>query len=202
MGIRRQLSIKPWLADRGVVVETRGFVGATPKVTLWVFLCVASVLFTLFIAAYFIRRAYADWQPIPVPALLWLNTIILIGSSIALQWASVSSRREQPEGMRLGLYLGGACALLFLAGQWLAWRQLTGLGYFVDSNPSNAFFYMFTAVHGLHLFGGLVAWLRAIMRVRQDIEIVRLRMTLELCAIYWHFLLLVWLLLFGLLLVT
>ena len=176
--------------------------GSTPKVTLGAFLCVASVLFTLFIAAYFIRMSYADWQPIPVPALLWLNTVILIGSSMALQWAAVSSRREQSDGIRLGLYLGGACALVFLVGQWLAWQQLSGLGYFIDSNPSNAFFYTLTAVHGLHLLGGLVAWVRALVRVRQGVEMTRLRITLELCAIYWHFLLLVWLVLFGLLLVT
>ena len=202
MGIRQQLSTKPWLSERGVVAEAHGFVGSTSKVTLWVFLGVVSVLFALFIAAFFIRRAYADWQPIPVPALLWLNTIILIGSSVALQWASVSSRQEQSDGMRLGLYLGGGCAFLFLVGQWLAWRQLSELGYFVDSNPSNAFFYMLTAVHGLHLLGGLVAWLKAIIRVWQGVEIARLRMTVELCAIYWHFLLLIWLVLFGLLLVT
>ena len=202
MSFRRQLSTKPWLAQRGVVVDASGFVGSTPKVTLGAFLCVASVLFTLFIAAYFIRMSYADWRPIPVPALLWLNTVILIGSSMALQWAAVSSRREQSDGIRLGLYLGGACALVFLVGQWLAWQQLSGLGYFIDSNPSNAFFYTLTAVHGLHLLGGLVAWVRALVRVRQGVEITRLRITLELCAIYWHFLLLVWLVLFGLLLVT
>ena len=202
MSFRRQLSTKPWLAQRGVVVDASGFVGSTPKVTLGAFLCVASVLFTLFIAAYFIRMSYADWRPIPVPALLWLNTVILIGSSMALQWAAVSSRREQSDGIRLGLYLGGGCALVFLVGQWLAWQQLSGLGYFIDSNPSNAFFYTLTAVHGLHLLGGLVAWVRALVRVRQGVEITRLRITLELCAIYWHFLLLVWLVLFGLLLVT
>ena len=202
MSFRRQLSTKPWLAQRGVVVDASGFVGSTPKVTLGAFLCVASVLFTLFIAAYFIRMSYADWRPIPVPALLWLNTVILIGSSMALQWAAVSSRREQSDGMHFGLYLGGGCALVFLVGQWLAWQQLSGLGYFIDSNPSNAFFYTLTAVHGLHLLGGLLAWARALVRVRQGVEITRLRITLELCAIYWHFLLLVWLVLFGLLLVT
>ena len=202
MSLRRQLSTKPWLAERGVVIDAGGFVGSTPKVTLGAFLCVASMVFALFIAAYFIRMTYADWRPIPVPALLWLNTVVLIGSSMALQWAAVSSRREHSDGMRLGLTLGGGCALVFLVGQWLAWRQLSGLGYFIDSNPSNAFFYTLTAVHGLHLLGGLGAWVRALVRVRQGVEIARLRMTLELCAIYWHFLLLVWLALFGLLLVT
>ena len=90
MSLRQQLSTKPWVAQRGIAADASGFVGSTPRVTLWVFLCVASVLFGLFIAAYFIRMGYADWQPVPVPALLWLNTVILIGSSMALQWAAVS----------------------------------------------------------------------------------------------------------------
>ena len=202
MSLREQLSAKPWIAQRGVVADARGLSGSTPKVTLGVFLCVASVLFGLFIAAYFIRMGYADWRPIPVPVLLWLNTVILIAGSIFMQWSVVSARRDRRETMRLGLYLGGGCAIVFLVGQWLAWRQLGELGYFIDSNPSNGFFYMLTAVHGIHLLGGLVAWIRAVIRTQKTSDTGRIRMILELCATYWHFLLLVWLVLFGLTLMT
>ena len=160
------------------------------------------MLFGLFIAAYFIRMGYADWRPIPVPVLLWLNTVILIAGSIFMQWSVVSARRDRRETMRLGLYLGGGCAIVFLVGQWLAWRQLGELGYFIDSNPSNGFFYMLTAVHGIHLLGGLVAWVRAVIRTQKTSDTGRIRMILELCATYWHFLLLVWLVLFGLTLMT
>jgi len=202
MTFRQQLANKPWVFQRGEVADSRGFLGSTPKVTLGVFLCVASILFGLFIAAYFIRMGYSDWRPIPVPAILWLNTMILIGSSMFLQWAAFSAGREYPEGARLGLYLGGGCSIAFLIGQWLAWHQLGQLGYFIDTNPSNGFFYMLTSVHGLHLIGGLIAWFRAIIRVQRGGDNNLIRMILELCAIYWHFLLLVWLVLFGLLLVT
>ena len=202
MSLREQLSVKPWIAQRGVVADARGLSASIPKVTLGFFLCVASVLFSLFIAAYFIRMGYSDWRPIPVPALLWLNTVILIAGSIFMQWSVVSARRGRQEAMRLGLYLGGGCVMVFLGGQWLAWQQLAALGYFIDSNPSNGFFYMLTAVHGLHLIGGLVAWVRAVIRSQRVAKIVRIRMILELCAIYWHFLLLVWLVLFGLILAT
>ena len=202
MSLREQLSAKPWIAQRGVVADARGLSGSTPKVTLGVFLCVASVLFGLFIAAYFIRMGYADWRPIPVPVLLWLNTVILIAGSVFMQWSVVSARRDRRETMRLGLYMGGGCAIVFLVGQLLAWRQLGELGYFIDSNPSNGFFYMLTAVHGIHLVGGLVAWVRAVIRTQKTSDTGRIRMILELCATYWHFLLLVWLVLFGLTLMT
>ena len=202
MSLREQLSAKPWIAQRGVVADARGLSGSTPKVTLGVFLCVVSVLFGLFIAAYFIRMGYADWRPIPVPVLLWLNTVILIAGSVFMQWSVVSARRDRRETMRLGLYMGGGCAIVFLVGQLLAWRQLGELGYFIDSNPSNGFFYMLTAVHGIHLVGGLVAWVRAVIRTQKTSDTGRIRMILELCATYWHFLLLVWLVLFGLTLMT
>ena len=104
--------------------------------------------------------------------------------------------------MRRGLLAGGALAFAFLVGQVLVWRQLGSLGYFVDTNPSNSFFYLITGLHGLHLLGGLVAWFRASLRLWGGADVAKIRMSVDLCAVYWHFLLLVWLVMVGLLLVT
>ena len=79
------------------------------------------------------------------------------------------------------------------------WQQLNVAGYFLASNPANAFFYLITAAHGLHLIGGLVALGRTTARMWLGVEMIQLRLSVELCAIYWHFLLLVWLVLLGLL---
>ena len=202
MSIFRTLSTKPWVAERGYVSESHGFGSPTAKVFLSVFLGVVTAVFGLLTAAYFIRMAYADWQALPVPALLWLNTAILILSSIALQWARVAAGREHADGVRRGLLAGGALAFAFLVGQFLVWRQLGSLGYFVDTNPSNSFFYLITGLHGVHLLGGLVAWFRASLRLWRGVGVNKIRLSVDLCAIYWHFLLLVWLVMFGLLLVT
>ena len=202
MSVFRTLSTKPWVADRGYISDSRGFSPPTAKVFLSIFLGVVTAVFGLLTAAYFIRMAYADWQTLPVPALLWLNTAILILSSVALQWARTSARREQAVGVRRGLLAGGAFAFAFLVGQFLVWRQLGSLGYFVDTNPSNSFFYLITGLHGLHLLGGLVAWFRASLRLWGGADVAKIRMSVDLCAVYWHFLLLVWLVMFGLLLVT
>ncbi len=90
-------------------------------------------------------------------------------------------------------------SLVFLLGQILAWRQLATMDYFEVTNPAIAFFYLITGLHGLHLLGGLVAWGRTAARVWGDFDVVKVRQSLELCAVYWHFLLVVWLVLFGLL---
>ena len=128
----------------------------TAKIGLGVFLAVVGCLFALFTSAYFMRMALSDWQPLPVPRLLWLNTGVLVLSSIALQCASVAARKGQMDTVRLGLATAGLTALAFLVGQLMAWRELTADGYFLTANPANSFFYLITGMHGLHIVGGLV----------------------------------------------
>ncbi len=200
-----QLTEKPWVAAQGKVDDLhdgRALSLPTAKLGLRIFLAVVTVLFSLLVVAYADRMAAADWRPLPQPWLLWPNTAMLILSSVALQWAWVAANRGQIDGVRVGLLAGGVFAFAFLAGQLLAWQQLAALGYFAATNPANAFFYLITALHGLHLLGGLVAWGRTTAKVRRGFEVAQVRLSVELCAVYWHFLLLVWLVLFALLLFT
>jgi cytochrome c oxidase subunit 3 len=198
---QQRLTAKPWL-EEGVTVDLReDSTSSLPpaKIGLGVFLAVVGSLFALFISAYSMRMNMVDWRALPLPRLLWFNTGVLVLSSVALQWAHVAARRNDMDGVIVGLGAGGASAVTFLAGQLLAWRQLSVAGYFVASNPANSFFYLITAVHGLHLMGGLVALGRTTAKVWRGAEMIQVRLSVELCAIYWHFLLLVWLVLLGLL---
>lgn len=193
---------KPW-THQGEVDDRHGAI-ALPTVTLGLrmFLAVVTVLFSLLIVSYSDRMKFADWLQLPTPSLLWLNTALLVLSSVGLHWAQVNVRRGQMDGVQAGLLAGGVFAFAFLIGQVLASRQLTALGYFAAANPAIAFFYLLTAVHGLHLLGGLVAWGRTSAKVWRGYAAVDVRLSVELCAVYWHFLLVVWLVLFGLLLFT
>jgi cytochrome c oxidase subunit 3 len=198
---QQRLTSKPWL-EEGVLVDFRGDNASSlppAKIGLGVLLAVVGSLFALFISAYSMRMSMVDWRALPVPRLLWFNTGVLITSSIALQWAYMAARRNDMDGAIIGLLAGGASAVIFLVGQLLAWQQLKAAGYFVASNPANSFFYLITAVHGLHLIGGLVALGRTTAKVWRGAEMTQVRLSVELCAIYWHFLLLVWLVLLGLL---
>jgi cytochrome c oxidase subunit 3 len=198
---QQRLAAKPWL-EEGVMVDLReeGTSALPPaKIGLGVFLAVVGSLFALFISAYSMRMSMVDWRSLPVPALLWFNTGVLVLSSVALQWAYMAARRNNMDGVIVGLCAGGASAVTFLIGQLLAWRQLSVAGYFLASNPANSFFYLITAVHGLHLVGGLVALGRTTAKVWRGAKLAQVLLSVELCAIYWHFLLLVWLVLLGLL---
>ncbi len=195
----RELGRRPWTASDirvGDLHEGGEFLLPAKTVGLRILLAIVTVLFSLVIAAYFSRMTIPDWRPVSEPWLLWVNTALLVASSIALQRARNAARWGDIEGLRSGLQLGGALTAGFLIGQLLAWRQLGFLG----TNPANAFFYLLTALHGLHLMGGLVAWTRAMLRLSRDNDVVRVRLGVELVAVYWHYLLAVWLVLFGLLL--
>ena len=131
---------------------------------------------------------------------------VLTVSSVAMHWAWIKSDQGDIDGVRTGLLVGGISAFAFLGGQLWVWWDLVDLGYFASSNPANGFFYLLTGLHGVHLLGGLVAWARASAKVKAggDLERInkRINMSVSLCAVYWHFLLVVWLVLFGLLLFT
>ena len=197
-----QLMAKPWVTAQGKVDDlyAGGASSALAKqLALKVFLAVVTVLFFLLVIAYGSRMAFEDWHPTPQLRLLWANTAVLVLSSVALQWAQYSVRRGQMDAMRAGLLAAGACTVVFLFGQILAWRQLATMDYFDITNPAIGFFYLITGVHGLHLLGGLVAWGRTVTKVWGDFDAAKIRQSVELCTTYWHFLLLVWLVLFGLL---
>jgi len=198
---QQRLAAKPWLEEGAIGDFHGGGASSLPpaKIGLGVFLAVVGSLFALFISAYSMRMNAGDWRALPVPRLVWFNTGVLVLSSVALQWAHVAARRNDMNGVIVGLCAGGASAVTFLVGQLLAWQQLSVAGYFLASNPANSFFYLITAVHGLHLMGGLVALGRTTAKVWRGAEMTQVRLSVELCAIYWHFLLLVWLVLLGLL---
>lgn len=168
---------------------------------LWILLGVLTSLFALFIAAYAMRLHFGDWCAVAEPSLLWLNTVWLIASSAALQFSLVSLRRRHRRAAGFALAAAAIFALTFLFGQWRAWQMLYASGQPIEANPANSFFYLITAVHGVHLLGGLIALGRTTAHW-QTRTLDQLQLSLQLCARYWHFLLVVWLVLFALLLAT
>lgn len=199
--LHQQLTAKPWLeegaAPHGGRMGTLPFPAA--QVGLWVFLAVISSLFALLIGAYFMRSGFADWRPVQIPRLLWLNTGALILSSVFLQGAQSGVNRKHMGMVRGGLLIGGGFGIAFVAGQLRAWDQLRAAGDTVSLNPSDSFFYLLTGLHGLHVLGGLIALGITADRVWRAVAPDGARLSVQLCATYWHFLLVVWLILFGLL---
>jgi cytochrome c oxidase subunit 3 len=209
VGILRKLTDKPWLVtdtERKPVVETE--LHSAAPTALRVYFAVASVMFALVIAVYLMRMGightmgFQDWSPTPEPVLLWINTLLLFVNSLAFQHTYNVARRGQMDRVEVGLLASGFLSFLFLAGQLIVWRQLTTRGFYLTSNPANSFFYLITTLHGLHMLGGLIAWTRTVLKFRAAVPAAKLTLSIRLCAMYWHFLLIVWLAFFYLMLVT
>ena len=173
-----------------------------PKFGLGVLLSVVTVLFLLLGTSYLVRMQVWDWRPLQEPGILVANTAVLILSSIALQWAKACAETDRIKEVRQGFLAAGLLTCVFLVGQLYAWSEIRHTVVFLERNPSTSFFYLVTLIHGLHLVGGLVAWVRASLRIRRGAAIAQVRMSIEMCAVYWHFLLAVWLVFYGLMLST
>ncbi|MGI9250432.1 MAG: cytochrome c oxidase subunit 3 [Pseudohongiellaceae bacterium] len=216
----RHVITKPW-EKKGVIggLRHRGAFDTPPaRVGLVFFLFVATVLFFLFSVAYNVRMTLPDWQPLAAPGQLWLNTGLLVVSSALFQWARNIVRRDitqdvqphaqaaqaqlaqaHPRNLMMAFVGAGLFAFLFIAGQLMVWDGLYGAGYSMASNPANSFFYLLTGVHGAHLLGGLWVWSKSLIRLLSGGEVKDVRLSIELCTLYWHFLLVVWLVMFALL---
>lgn len=198
--IASRLTAKSWESG-----EHDGDVGAIDippaRIGLLIFMAVVTSLFSLFLTAYSMRMHHGiGWCHLTIPNILWVNTGVLLLASIAMQLASHAVRRGQRQFAHVALIAGGVLTLGFLAGQVMAWQAVGPSLYYIQGSPAIAFFYVLTTVHGLHLIGGLWVLGRAALRFSAGAELIDLRQSLSLCAIYWHFLLLVWLAVFAVLL--
>ena len=208
----QRLKDKPWLTQGVIPTSQEGITSSAPKVGLWVFLAVVSSLFGLFASAYMMRMrghgGLEGWQRLDEPSILWVNTLVLVLASGALQIARNRIDKGQLEHGRAHFLAGGLLTVLFLVGQLLAWRLANPNGALGASSPAYSLFVLVTAAHGLHLIGGLFVLGRTATHLFRDIDKAgvvarsRLRLSVELCTTYWHWLLLIWLGLFALLLST
>ncbi|TFH86791.1 cytochrome oxidase subunit III [Billgrantia azerbaijanica] len=202
--LRQSLFVQPWVAESGgrppPYPVPRRF--TAPRVGLVAFMAVVTSLFALTISAYLMRMAEApQWELLPQPSLLWGNTGILLVGSLALQYAWEGARSTRRARLQGGLAVGSLCSLAFLVGQYLVWRELVALGYYLDTHPASAFFVIMSGLHAVHLIGGLGAVALCLWRLAHGTSLAHLAEGVGLCTLYWHFLYVVWLVLFGVLFV-
>jgi cytochrome c oxidase subunit 3 len=171
------------------------------SIGLWVFMGVATSLFSLFTWAYVMRMSGSDAITLSLPPQLWLSTALLLAGSVALHLATGAAREAVGiaaawRARRL-LLAGGLCALAFLASQLWAWQVMLAAQVLPAGNPAGSFFYLLTGMHGLHLAGGVLGWAWAMHTAWPQPAAGAWR--IGLCARYWHFMLAIWLALFALL---
>jgi cytochrome c oxidase subunit III len=180
--------------DRRVALE---YSPPPSSTAIWVVLYAITMMFAAFTSALIVRKGSSqDWRTFKLPSILFLNTGLLLASGVTLEVARrrIAAFIRNLENKVLNparwLFVTFFLGLLFVAGQYVAWSQLSAQGLYLATNPSSSFFYVLTATHALHVLGGL-AGLGYVIRKLSKSSLRR--STLDATARYWHFMDALWL---------
>jgi cytochrome c oxidase subunit III len=172
---------------------------------VWVAVAAISMFFAAFTSSMIVRQGVTpDWLHFALPRVMYGSTLVLLASSVTLEWARrrlatvanlgggniAADRTAVSKGM-YWMYLTGALGLLFVLGQFLAWRNLRSQGLYLATNPSSSFFYVFTVLHAVHLLGGICGLLYVIRRLQKTNGVAR-KSGFGAFSIYWHFMDILW----------
>lgn len=172
------------------------------KFALWLFLVTVVMIFAALTSAYIVRQAEGNWLEYELPEIFWYTSGIVILSSIALQVAYYSAKKDNFIGLRLGMVLTVLLGIGFLVGQWYSWVALVDREVFFVGNPAGSFLYVFTGLHAVHLISGVIFLIIVLISTfRYKVHSQALN-TLDMAATYWHFLGGLWLYLFLFLLLN
>ena len=177
------------------------------------------MLFVSFTSAYVVRQGLPsldprtatlvrDWIPVTLPKLLLINTFVLVLSSVfmelarrqikgqaltALATGEIHPSASSSDGMSMPwLSITVVLGLLFLFGQWTAWKQLAANGFYVSTTPSSSFIYLLTGTHAVHLMGGVLALFVASIASLWGRSLSRRSIVVDVTAWYWHFMAALW----------
>ena len=172
---------------------------APVRTGIWIGLAAITMSFAAFTSALVVRQSTAnDWHHLVIPPIVFANTLVLLASSVTLEVARrrvAAFFRNHSRDQAAPVFWLWATLLLgmfFLAGQYMAWLRLRAAGLYLATNPNSAFFYVLTAMHALHVSGGLAGLARVIYKVRGPVLTLR-RSTLDATSYYWHFMGILWL---------
>lgn len=191
-------------AEIKIVEEARRPLAMNPKkFALWLFIVSVAMLFAAWTSAYLVRRGEGDWFLFELPNLFWITSGLIVASSISMIYASLSAKKDNLEGLKIGIVATFILGVGFLIGQWYAWADLVKINaHFTGGNVSSSFIYVLTGFHGLHIVSGLV-FLIIVMVSTFKFKVHSKNLNqLQMCATYWHFLGGLWLYLFVFLLLN
>ncbi|MGH9395977.1 MAG: cytochrome c oxidase subunit 3 [Terriglobia bacterium] len=160
---------------------------------IWIAIIAIVMFFAALTSVWVIRKGISrEWIPTALPGVIYLDSVVLLISSLTLEFARGSLTAGLPRRFLAWLYITLGLGIAFIAGQLVAWRELVHHGVYLATDPSSSFFYLLTAAHGLHLLGGVIALLIAAIQGPKIARGLRSRKLLDVTAIYWHFMYALW----------
>ena len=170
------------------------------KFILWLFIVSILMLFASFTSAYLVRRAEGNWLEFTVPAIFGYSTVVLVLSSLTMQWAYVAAKKDNFNALRIAISVTFALGMVFLYIQFQGWVELVQNNVYFVGNPAGSFIYVFTGMHAFHLISGLIVLVFALVAAfRLRIHAKSLEQV-QVASTYWHFLDVLWIYLYFFLL--
>jgi cytochrome c oxidase subunit 3 len=155
---------------------------------MWVALAAVTMVFSAFTSALVVRKGISnDWVTTAIPPILYLNTLLLMISSLTLELSRRALGGGRVARFRIWLYVTLGLGMAFIGGQWTAWKELATRGIYLATNPSSSFFYLLTAAHAAHLLGGIAALFYLVYRARTIALAPKSKTAVDVTALYWHF---------------
>ncbi|CAN5388689.1 hypothetical protein BH23BAC1_BH23BAC1_05920 [soil metagenome] len=166
------------------------------KFALWLFIVSIVMIFAALTSAYIVRQGQGNWFEFDLPSIFWINSGIIILSSVTMHIAYLSAKRNNLEWVKIFMAITTLLGVLFLIMQFYAWDELKKMEIYFVGNPSGSFLYVFTGVHGFHLVTGLIFLIVVLVATFRYKVHSKNMIQMEMCSTYWHFLDGLWLYLF------
>jgi cytochrome c oxidase subunit 3 len=170
------------------------------KFAMWLFIGSVVMLFASLTSAYIVRQAEGNWLYFELPPILTVSTVVILLSSITMQWAFWSAKKDKVEMVKILITVTSVLGLAFLVLQFEGWKALVANQVYLVGNPSGSFLYVITGLHGLHLVSAIVFLLIVLVSTYRYRVHSKNLTQIEMCTTYWHFLGGLWLYLFVFLL--
>ena len=183
-------------------MENNNMRGKTLKPLLWIGIVSILMLFAGLTSAYIVSKADGGWLQFELPKMFYLSTVIIIISSISMNYALISAKRNNINNIKIALAFTLILGLGFVFSQFMAWKTLVGQEVFLVGNVSGSFLYVLSGMHLAHLAGGIISLSVVLSEALKEQYNSQNKLGLELCSIYWHFLDVLWVYLFLFLVFT
>ncbi|MGF1636032.1 MAG: heme-copper oxidase subunit III [Cyclobacteriaceae bacterium] len=158
------------------------------KFALWLFIVTVVMIFAALTSAYIVKQSEGNWLEFSLPSAFVLNTVIILLSSVSMQWAYLNAKKDQLDGLKIMLGITLVLGVFFLVGQFTSWNQLVDSNVYFVGNPAGSFVYVLTGLHGLHLVSAIIFLLVVFVNALNLKIHSKALVSIEMCATYWHFL--------------
>ena len=184
-----------------IVEEPKKTLAMHPKkFAMWLFIGSVGMLFAALTSAYIVRQAEGNWLYFDLPQIFTTSTIVIVLSSVTMQWAFWSARKDDLSMVKIMVTITTVLGLSFLVLQFEGWKALVSNQVYLVGNPSGSFLYIISGLHGLHLISAVIYLLIVLVSTYRFRVHSKNLAQIEMCTTYWHFLDSLWLYLFVFLL--